>query len=89
MLIDLFEDAYMWIGLHNRDNDGVYRYISTGSLTYIVDLWDKDQPSGNQHVVTQAKKKGKWSTVVDYKCKSGRSIGNRTYNKFYSVCEKL
>ena len=32
MLIDLFEDAYMWIGLHNRDNDGAYRYISTGSL---------------------------------------------------------
>ena len=68
MLIDLFEDAYMWIGLYNRDSDGVYRYISTGSLTYIVDLWDKDQPSANRHVVTQAKKNGKWSTVVDYKC---------------------
>ena len=89
ILIDLFEDAYMWIGLHNRDNDGAYRYISTGSLTYIVDLWDKDQPSGNRHVVTQAKKNGKWSTVVDkvdYKSKSGYY---NIYNKFYSVCEKL
>ena len=71
----------------------MYKYISTGSLTYIVDLWDKDQPSGNRHVVTQAKKNGKWSTVVDYKCKSGysscNSLRNRIYNKFYSVCEKL
>ena len=92
MLIDLFEDAYMWIGLHDRDNDGVYRYISTGSLTYIVDLWDKDQPSGNRHVVTQAKKNGKWSTVVDYKCKGGyvcSNLKNRIYNNFFSVCEKL
>ena len=92
MLIDLFEDAYMWIGLHDRDNDGVYRYISTGSLTYIVDLWDKDQPSGNRYVVTQAKKNGKWSTVVDYNCKYVSPpcvIRLRTYNKFYSVCEKL
>ena len=94
MLIDLFEDAYMWIGLYDRDSDGVYRYISNGSLTYIVDLWDKDQPSGDRHVVTQAKKNGKWSTVVDYKCdKSGfscrSSLRNRIYNKFYSVCEKL
>jgi hypothetical protein len=99
MLIDLFEDAYMWIGLYNRDSDGVYRYISTGSLTYIVDLWDKDQPSANRHVVTQAKKNGKWSTVVDYKCKNGSSgcimdvstyyYFLRIYNKFYSVCEKL
>ena len=95
MLIDLFEDAYMWIGLHDRDNDGVYRYISTGSLTYIVDLWDKDQPSGDRHVVTQAKKNGKWSTVVNfactkyYSCNSETSVIHRIYNKFYSVCEKL
>ena len=82
MLIDLFEDAYMWIGLYDRDSDGVYRYISNGSLTYIVDLWDKDQPSGNRHVVTQAKMNGKWSTVVD-------RLSYRLYNKFYSVCEKL
>ena len=77
MLFDLFKDAYMWIGLHDRDDDGVYRYISTGSLSYIYDLWDKDQPwiEGIQ-VVTQAKKNGKWSTWY----------GNR--NKLYSVCEK-
>ena len=75
-LIVLFEDPYMWIGLHDRDDDGVYRYISTGSLSYIYDLWDKDQPWIAPQVVTQAKKNGKWSIWY----------GNR--NKLYSVCEK-
>ena len=76
-LIDLFEDVDMWIGLYDRDDDNVYRYISTGSLTYIYDLWAKDQPSGRPNVVTQAKKNGKWSSVYGI------------LHKLYSVCEKL
>ena len=51
-LIDLFKDAYIWIGLNDKDNDGIYRYFSTGSLTYILDLWDKDQPTGDRYVST-------------------------------------
>ena len=67
----------MFIGLYDKDDDDVYRYISSGSLTYFYDLWEKDQPSGAPHVVTQAKKNGKWSSVYG------------TLFNFYSVCEKI
>ena len=76
----LFKDAYIWIGLNDKDDDGIYRYFSTGSLTYIIDLWDKDQPTGDRYVATQAKKNGKWSTFKD-------NYSNKL--NLYSVCEKL
>ena len=67
----------MFIGLYDRDDDNVYRHISTGSITYIYDLWHKDQPSGAPHVVTNAKRNGKWTSIFG------------TLYKHYSVCEKL
>ena len=71
-------DAYMFIGLMDRDEDGIMRYLTTESITYLYDLWDKDQPSGSgRFVVTQARKNGKWSKVYRYLA------------KYYSVCEKI